>query len=194
MKADLISKKRIYDGFFKLDEVSVCFEKFSGGMSEPVTRLIFERRDAVAAVIWNRDARKLVFVNQFRAPAFEKGPAWLTEVIAGMVGQGEDECDALIREIREETGYEVEREAFTRIATFYTSPGGSSERISLYFAEVSNASRVGPGGGVAAEQEDIRVTEMSAKEARQALAEFHIQDAKTLVGLYWFFEEFPELG
>ena len=46
------------------------------------------------------------------------------------------------REIEEELGYRADRSS--HIATFYVSPGGSSERIWLYYAEVSEATASRP--------------------------------------------------
>ena len=41
------------------------------------------------------------------------------------------------------------------VASFFVSPGGSSERIVLFCALVSEAGRKSAGGGLASEHEDI---------------------------------------
>ena len=51
--------------------------------------------------------------------------------------------DAMIREIEEEIGYGVDK--ITLIDEGFVSPGGTTEMISVYFAEVSD--KVGQGGG-----------------------------------------------
>jgi ADP-ribose pyrophosphatase len=102
-----------------------------------------------------------------------------------MVDVGEPPEAALRREIEEELGYRPDR--VEHIATFYVSPGGSSERIWLYYAEVSEAGRVSAGGGLPGEHEDIRVLSLTAEEARAALAEDRLVDAKTIIGLQWLF-------
>lgn len=51
-------KKRVFDGFFKIDEAEVSFERFDGRMSPRLRRLCFERGDSVAVVIYDRDARR----------------------------------------------------------------------------------------------------------------------------------------
>jgi ADP-ribose pyrophosphatase len=154
-------------------------------MSSPVRRLSFERGDSVAAVVWRRDSDELLFTEQFRFPTLEKGPGWLLEVIAGIIDPGETAEAAIRREIDEELGYRIDRVEL--IATFFLSPGGSSERIFLYFVDTTGASRMSAGGGVAGQHEDIRVVTMSRDTAREALNDGRFSDAKTIVGLQWFF-------
>lgn len=188
MKVQILSRQRAFDGFFKLEEATLRFERFDGAMSDVVTRLYLERGDSVAAVIWHADRKKIILVNQFKYPTQAKGPGWITETVAGVIDPGEDPEAALFREIREETGYRTC--SATPIGTFYVSPGGSSERIFLYYVEIREADKVERGGGLPSEHEDIRIVEMSVEEAKNAVVQFQIQDAKTLVGLYWFFEKF----
>ncbi|NJL95732.1 MAG: hypothetical protein HC915_19380 [Anaerolineae bacterium] len=65
------------------------------------------------------------------------------------------------------------------------SPGGSSERIFLFYAQVNAALRTGAGGGLETEHEDVRVLSLPLSEARAQIADGRLQDAKTLVGLQW---------
>jgi ADP-ribose pyrophosphatase len=181
MEVNLIGKRRVWDGFFKIDELELRYQKFNGDMTSPMTRLVFERGDSVAAVLFNTDTRRLIFTRQFRAPSYEKGPGWITEIIAGMIDPGEDPEHALRREVFEETGYRI-RDA-RAISTFYLSPGGSSERILLYYAEVDSAAHSGEGGGVEGEGEDIQLVEMTVPEALAGVSSGRLPDAKTIVGI-----------
>jgi nudix-type nucleoside diphosphatase (YffH/AdpP family) len=176
-------QKRILDDFFKVEEVHLSFEKFDGSMSPLVRRLNFERGDAVAALLYHRERDAVFLVNQFRYPTYEKGPGWITEVFPGMIDAGESPEDAMRREILEETGYLVEQLVY--VSDFYVSPGGSSERIFLYCAEISGAGPKEKGGGLAAEGEDIRLLELSTAEAFGQLDRGEIHDAKTIVALMW---------
>ncbi len=183
-KVEVFSERRLLDDFFRVDEARVSFERFDGSMTPPVRRLVFERGDSAAAVVFDRDANALLFTEQFRFPAYRKAGGWLLEIMAGMVDAGEMPEATLRRELAEELGYRAG--TVESVATFFVSPGGSSERIHLFYAEVTAAMRAGTGGGIASEHEDIRIVRRSVDEARLALAEGRFADAKTIIGVQWF--------
>lgn len=187
MKVVIDREIRLLDDYFQVDEAYLSHELFGGGMSAPIRRLNFERGDSAAALVFNRDTQRVILVEQFRYPAYRKGPAWMIEAVAGIVMPNEAPEATLRREVREEMGYEIDKLHY--VATFYLSPGGSSERIILYCAEVCNAARSGPGGGVLAEGEDIRIVEYSLEALREACVFARIKDAKTLVGVLWLLSQ-----
>lgn len=176
-------KRRVFDAFFKIDQAEVAFERYDGAMAGPARRLVFERGDSVAAVVFLTDTRRVLLTEQFRYPTWSKGPGWVVELVAGMIDGKEKPAVAMRRELTEEIGYRVTR--LHPIATFYVSPGGSSERIWLYAADVTASARVGAGGGLATEHEDIRLVSWTLAQAAAAVARRKIVDAKTLVGLQW---------
>ncbi len=182
-KVELQQKRLVFNDKFKIQEATLRFEKFNGQMSDPVQRLVFERGDAAAALIFNSDTQKVILIEQFRYPTYEKGPGWLWEVVAGVIEENEPPENCIRREIREEIGYAVS--TITPIATFYVSPGGTSERIFLYYAEVGEADRISAGGGLASENEDIRQVELALPDLWQSLARGEIIDAKTLIAVQW---------
>ena len=192
MKVEIHDRQRVFDGFFKIEQVKLKYERFDGSMSPLITRLNFERGDSVAAAVFNIDTQKVILVNQFKYPSYEKGPGWITELVAGMIDPGESSEEAIRREIREEIGYETTR--VEHINTFYVSPGGSSERIVLFYAEVENSSSRGPGGGLASEAEDIRVIELTLPEVRQMLMSKAIEDAKSIIALTWLQGRWSQLA
>jgi len=183
-KVIIEDKKYVFNGFFKLEEAHLRFELFNGEMSPVVSRLSLERGDAVAVLVQNTSSGKLIFSNQFRYSAHKNGEGWIIEAIAGMVGKDEDPELAAKRELREELGLDIS--TLEHISTFYTSPGGSSERIHLYYSEVSGEHAKYTGfGGLISEVEDIKAEEMTLEEALQKIKSGEIMDAKTIVGIYW---------
>ena len=92
-------------------------------------------------------------MRQFRYSTYEKGPGWLLETVAGVIEPVEAPEAVARRELLEEAGYRVGE--LESVGCFYLTPGGSSERIYLFFAEVENVDRVTDGGGVDAEGEDM---------------------------------------
>jgi len=183
-KVSIERKQLVLDDFFKVEEAILSYEKYDGRMSDTVRRLNFERGDAAAALLYNKDSGKIILVEQFRYPTYEKSGGWMLEVVAGIIDPGENPEECIRREITEETGFNVDSPI--HISTFYLSPGGSSERIFLYFAEVSDAERISDGGGVDTEHEDIKITEFSPQEIRNAMESGQILDAKTIIALMWF--------
>ncbi|MGI9644031.1 MAG: NUDIX domain-containing protein [Ilumatobacteraceae bacterium] len=174
---------RVLDDFFKVDAAYLRHERFDGTMTDTMRRLNFERGDAAAAVIVDRDSGDLLLVEQFRYPAYDKGPGWVVEAVAGMVDDDEDPADAMRREIHEEIGYDVPH--LDPIGEFYLSPGGSSERIFLFHAEVGEADRIAAGGGLDEEHEDIRLVRVPGDELDAWIADRRLVDAKTLIGVLW---------
>ncbi len=184
MKKVVVEKKtRILNDFFKVDEAHLRFEKFDGQMSSSVRRLSLERGDSVAVLIFNPETRTLFLTNQFRYPTLEKGPGWMIEVVAGAIDKDESPEAAARREVLEESGFDLVK--LEPVSTFYVSPGGTSERIVLYYAEVTARSKVGSGGGLASEAEDIETVALTIDEALEQVRSGQIIDAKTIVGVFW---------
>ncbi len=182
-KVEIISRKRVLDDFFKVDEVRLRFERYDGTMSEVVRRLNFERGDSVAALLIDAKAGTIYLVEQFMYPTLEKAGGWLATIVAGMIDEGETPEQAIRREILEEAGFAVER--IEPIANFFVSPGGSSERIFLFCALVSDDARASAGGGLASEQEDIKLVTWRLDDFLARLAGGGFADAKTLVAGCW---------
>ena len=178
---EIHSRNCVFDGFFKIEEVQFRHQRTDGEMSPVLRRLHLERGDGAAVVVHNAERGCFVFVRQFRYSTHEKGPGWLLETVAGVIEPGQDPEEVSRRELLEEAGYRAQELEF--VSSFYLTPGGSSERIFLFIAEVKDADRVEDGGGLDAEGEDIEVVEMTESEVWRAVDAGEIVDAKTLVGL-----------
>ncbi len=182
-RVEVHGRRTLLDRFFLVEEVDLSHERSDGSMSRPLTRLNVDRGDGAAVVLHDPERRVVVLVRQFRFSAWEKGPGWLHELVAGTVPEGQQPEDVARAECLEEAGYEADR--LEPIGSFYLTPGGSSERIFLYYAAVSAGQRRGPGGGLEEEGESIEVLEWPEEEVWAALDAGRIADAKTLVGLMW---------
>ena len=193
-RVEILSKQQVFkQAIFAIDEVHLRHEKYNGEMSAEITRLILDRGDSTAAIIHDPDTDMLVFTEQFRYSTYTNGHGWILEAPAGMIEAGERDDPALSirREIQEEIGYTVEE--VRHISTFYLSPGGTSERIFLYYAAVSPKHKMSAGGGVINEGEDIRVVEIPFREALAMVTRGEIVDAKTIIGLQWMQLHYPLL-
>jgi len=185
LKVKNIQKKRLLDDFFKIDDVYLQFEKFSGDWSEQVRRLNIERGEAAAVLIYLQDKDSLIFVRQFRYAVYAAGESgWIDEIVAGVL-DNDSPIECARRECIEEAGYVIED--FDAIGTFYVSPGITNERIHLYIGRCMSSDKKYEGGGLEEESEDILVTEMNCDMARQKLKEGYFSDGKTILALQHFF-------
>lgn len=176
------SVRRVFDGFFGVDQARVAYEKADGSWSEPSDRLSVERGDAAAVLIHDIERDRFLLVRQFRYPTVRHGEPWLLEIVAGKVDEGETPEQAAIRETEEEVGLKIE--SVERIAEFYGSPGGMSEKITVYFAEARKEHRSGGGGGL--EGEDVEIVELDPHEAITMMDRGEIRDGKTQIALAWY--------
>ena len=178
------SSKLILDDFFKVEEAQVTFERTDGTMSPVVRKLNFQRGDCVAVLIFNTDNQTFILCKQFRYPTLAKtGNPYILEIPAGKIDDGETPYQAAIREVREETGLSCKD--LTHVQTFFLSPGGSSERMFLYYADVMNEDHTSIGGGLADENEDIEIVNVSFQQFKDLVKSGSIIDAKTLLAYYW---------
>lgn len=170
--------KRVFDGHFKVDEATVAYQKPDGSWSEPTKRLSVERGDAVAVIIFDTDAHALTFVRQFRYPTRRHGEPWLLEIVAGNIDPSETALEAARREAKEEVGMDLGD--LEKVAEMFGSPGGLSEKVTIFSALGERTSR---GGGL--EGEDVEIVQMSVEEALDRMDRGEIHDGKTLVALQW---------
>jgi nudix-type nucleoside diphosphatase, YffH/AdpP family len=177
--------KRLLDDFFQVDEYHGAYEQYDNEMSEEHRLLVFERGDSVAALLFDPTHREVILVEQFRLPTAGKGVGggWILEPAAGIIEAGETARDAIISEIKEETGYHVTD--LEPIMKFFASPGGSTERIHLYYAEVRRAQKTGEGGGVRKDRENIRIVQMPVVDFFERLRKNEFEDAKLIIAAQW---------
>ena len=184
MKWSIIKKNIRYKGFFKLTEVELQHDLFAGGKSPVLVREIIDRGHAVAVLPYDPVRDEVVLVEQFRVGAGEDsdGP-WLIEVIAGYQEPGESAEEVVHREALEEAGCllrDVEP-----MHKCYSSPGGSNERVSLFFAR-TDSSEVGGIHGLDEEGEDIKVHVVSSQQAFDWLDSGRIDSAMPIIAMQWF--------
>ncbi|HEX04242.1 MAG TPA: NUDIX hydrolase, partial [Bacteroidetes bacterium] len=170
--------------FFKIDAYLLRHSRFDGSLSPVLNRLVFRRHDAVAALLWHTDRKKLILVEQFRPAVYVSGKdGWTIELPAGLLDvKGETPVESMKRELIEETGYRVE--SLDELFTYHASVGGSTEQLTLFYGEVTDADHVANGGGED-EGEDISVVEWSTEQLVDGLKEGSLSDAKTIIAVQW---------
>jgi len=184
-KFDILERETLFQGYFRVDRYHIQHERFDGAWSQPFTRELFNYGRPVSGVLlFDPQHDKVVMVEQFRTGPVSLGDdPWITEIVMGTVDADESPEQAARREAVEEAGCEVIE--MQSIASYYTSPGSTSDHIALFVGRV-NAPEDGRLGGVAAEHEDIRVHVIDATKAIGLLFGNKIRDAQTLIALQWF--------
>jgi len=181
MQYRILDKDILYRGFFTFEGLKVRHDTFDGG-SVVIHRELLERGDAVAILLYDRQCDEVLLIEQFRmGPAARGEHAWMIEVVAGMVDEGEDSEACAIRESIEEAGYRPSEVVY--LGKYYTSPGGTSESLRLYLGYVDKGKPVAKGGGLAAENEDIRCFWVSRAEAVQMVKDGRIHSGAPMLAI-----------
>lgn len=147
-------------------------------------RETYDRGNGATILLYEPDTLDVLLVRQFRYPAYVNGhpDGMLLETPAGLL-DGDDPESAIRREAEEETGVRVG--AVRRLFEVFMSPGSVTERVAFFAAPYRQADRIGDGGGVAAEGEQIEVVELPLADALAAIEAGEIVDGKTIMLLQW---------
>lgn len=182
-QVELIDRKTVFEGYFRMDRLVLRHRRFDGSWSKIFDRELFERGHAAGVLLYDPVRDMVTLTEQFRPGAYSAGwYPWLIEIVAGIIDPGESAETTAVREAREEAGAEIGD--LVRIADLLASPGGSSETIRLFCARV-DASRLGGIHGMANESEDIRVFAVPADEAIAWLGTERINNSTTMIAIQW---------
>ncbi len=182
-KIEIISRECVYQGFFSMEKIRLRHTLFEGGWSPVLTRELFHRGKCVAVLLYDPDKDEVVLVEQFRMGALEQVErAWLMEIVAGAIEPGETAENVALRESEEEANCKINK--LFKINEFYTTPGGSAERITL-FCGLVDATNVEGVHGLKSEHEDIRVLSVKFDQAYRMLEKGEIESAIPIIAIQW---------
>ncbi|MDD4602071.1 ADP-ribose pyrophosphatase [bioreactor metagenome] len=162
-----VSSKEIYNGKI----IKVHLDTVLLPNNNEATREVVDHPGAVA-VVPILDDGSIVLVKQYRYPVDKV----TLEIPAGKLDYNEDPDDCVVRELREETGYQAKE--MNRITSIYTAPGFSNEIIHIYIAR-----KLVMGEVCLDEDEFVDVDIYKPEEIRVMINKGIINDAKTLTGL-----------
>jgi nudix-type nucleoside diphosphatase (YffH/AdpP family) len=174
-----------YTEFFALRETELRHATFAGGTGAPVSRTAFLMCDAVTVLPYDPARDRVLVVEQFRAGAHARGDLhpWTLEPVAGRIDPGESPEQTAFREAEEETGLRLSR--LEKVASYYTSPGATSEYIYSYIGLADLPDTAAGLGGLDSEGEDIRSHVLPFAELEALIASGEVDNAPLLVSALW---------
>ena len=171
MKPKILTRETVHGGYLKVSRLQV---RLADGAD--VSLEIEEHGDAAVVLPYDSHRRCALVARLFRVAVFDTtGEEVLEEACAGMIGDENAETAAR-REAYEELG--VDLKSLELIGRFWSSPGVSTERHSMFLAPYGRADRVAQGGGVAGEHEAITVVERPLADLAADMGHGRITDGK----------------
>jgi nudix-type nucleoside diphosphatase (YffH/AdpP family) len=165
-----------------LNEVEFDYRRGNGEW-QAQTREVFDRGHAATLLPYNVASRTVVLTRQFRLPAYLAGhDDLMIEAAAGMLDDETPE-KRIRAEAEEEIGYRLHD--VRKVFEAFMSPGAITEKLHFFVAEYESSMRIGNGGGLAEEGEDIEVLELPIDLALAMISDGRIADAKTIMLLQY---------
>lgn len=170
--------KLLSDNWYTLKTTTFDWRRSDGRWQE-CKRETYDRGNGAVLLLYNRARRSVVLTRQFRYPAFVNGhDGLLIEAPAGLLDDATPE-ECIRAEAEQEVGFRVR--APHKVFDAFMSPGSVTERLHFFVAEYDPEDRIGSGGGLEHEGEDIEVLELGLDDALAQVASGQIRDGKTIM-------------
>lgn len=175
--------KILSDNWYVLRKVTFDLQG-SDGIWQTQNREVYDRGNGATILLYNKQHKTVILTRQFRLPTYLNGNdnGMMIEACAGLLDE-ENAEHCIRRETEEETGYLISD--IKKVFEAYMSPGSVTEILHFFVAEYSKDMKIGKGGGVKAEQENIEVLEIAFSKALQMVVSGGIKDAKTIMLLQY---------
>lgn len=167
------------DEKYQLKKVTFKSRKQNGDW-ESQSREIFDRGDGATVLLYNQEQNTVILTRQFRLPTYlnGNGSGWLIEACAGLL-EGKDPEECIRQEAVEETGFKLSK--VQKVCEAYMSPGAVTEKLHFFVAPYTSDMKVGGGGGLREEHENIEVMEIDFDKAYGMISSGEILDSKTII-------------
>jgi nudix-type nucleoside diphosphatase (YffH/AdpP family) len=182
-KIKILDTSILSDSWYILKKIT--FEKTAqGSPPKKQDREVYDRGNGATILLYNKERQTIVLTRQFRLPTYVNGntTGLLIESCAGLLDQDNPE-ECIKRETEEETGYKIS--AVKKVFEAYMSPGSVTEILYFFVAEYTPEMKVGEGGGLDHENEDIEVLELPFARALEMMNNGEIKDGKTMLLLQY---------
>lgn len=166
----------------RLEKITFDYQR-SDGTTQALTREVYHVDDGVATLPYDLQRRTVILVRQFRLPDYLRGrDGFMLEAPAGFLDGLAPEIAAR-RETEEEAGYRIG--PLTKAFEAVMVPGCITHVTHGFVAPYSPADRIGQGGGLHEEGEDIDVVELPIDRALAMIGTHEIVDGKTIMLLQY---------
>ena len=174
----ILSEEVLSDFWSTTKKLRIAYTR-RDGREEFLTREVNDHGHGAAVLALDPQRGTVLLVKQMRIAALvagHHGP--MLEACAGLL-DGDDPMACALREGEEELGYRLRNPR--KICDAFASPGALTERLTLFIADYSPDDRIGNGGGLQGEGEDIEVIELPLTDAYGMIATGGVVDAKTVI-------------
>ncbi len=191
-KVEHLGTEALAEGHFRYERITLRTDTFAGEMSGRMYREVLRSGAAVAVLLYDPAAHRLILIEQFRVGAWLNGlpSSWILECVAGRIDEGETREAAARREAKEETNCRIEKLEF--VGSYLSTPGISDEFVHVYVGQV-DSTQVGGVHGVEHEQEDIRTIILDVDEALALADKGAVTNVMCAIALFWFARHGEEL-
>ncbi len=182
-KIKITATEVLANNWYTLRKITFDYQKKDNSWETQV-REAYDRGNGATILLYNKSSQMVLLTRQFRMPTYLNGneTGMMIEACAGLLDKDNAE-DCIKRETEEETGYHVNE--VKKIFEVYMSPGSVTEIVHFFIGEYATGMKVNDGGGIAEEQENIEVLEISFEKAYAMIASGEIKDAKTIMLLQY---------
>jgi len=182
---NIINKKILHNGFYKIHEITLEHKKHDGSWSTPIKREIFSGAHVATILPYDPLTKKIILIDQFRPGILKtnQDPV-IKEIVAGIIDKGESPEESAKRECKEEIGCDVNK--LTKICSYYPTPAISEQYNHLFLGEVRSFEGNKITGQIN-ENEDILARCYCVEEVKKFLMNNKIVNGLTLIALQWFF-------
>jgi len=178
----IVESRVLSDNWYTLKTTTFDFRR-SDGSWQRQQRETYDRGNGAVVLLYQRETQRVVLTRQFRFPAYVNGhDGMLVEAAAGLLDDATPE-ERIRLEAEEETGYRIHD--VRKVFEAFMSPGSVTEKLHFFIAAYDASTKVGDGGGLEGEGEDIEVVEVAFDDALAMIERGDIVDAKTIMLLQY---------
>jgi len=182
-----VKEEILVDEFVRVDKLWIS------AYGETFDRILVKSKDAVCILVKNVDTNQFYFVNQLRACKYQDENPTTIEAVAGMLEKGENVHETARRECLEEVGFAVKELKYWGFTL--SAPGIVTEKMHFFYTEVKSADRIGKGGGLDSENENITIITFTEEEIWDRLINQKWDDSKTVILVQrYFLEKYRPFG